>query len=117
MNICHRNIKPESILFDENNKIKLIDFGFSFCYKNTNIKINDDYGTPSYACPEMHKGEKYNLELADVWSCGILLYTMIRGYLPFSEEDEFLNEELIVKGQFDMPKNFSIQLQDLLKHD
>ena len=39
MNICHRNIKPESILFDENNKIKLIDFGFSFCYKNTLIKI------------------------------------------------------------------------------
>ena len=116
MNICHRDIKPENILFDENNKIKLIDFGFSFCYKNTNIKINDDYGTPSYACPEMHKGEKYNPELADVWSCGILLYTMISGYLPFSEEDEFLNEELIVKGQFDMPKNFSIQLQDLLKH-
>ena len=39
MNICHRDIKPENILFDENNKIKLIDFGFSFCYQNTNIKI------------------------------------------------------------------------------
>ena len=79
--------------------------------------IKKYFGIPSYVCPEMHKGEKYNPELADVWSCGILLYTMISGYLPFSEEDEFLNEELIVKGQFDMPKNFSIQLQDLLKHD
>ena len=50
-------IKPENILFDENNKIKLIDYGFSFCYKNTNIKY---FGTPSY---KMHKGEKYNSEL------------------------------------------------------
>jgi serine/threonine protein kinase len=64
----------------------------------------------------MHKEEKYNLELVDDWSCGILLYIMISGCLPFSVEDEFLNEELIIKRQFDMPKNFSIQLQDLLKH-
>ena len=64
----------------------------------------------------MNKGEKYNLELADDWSYGILLYIMISGCLPFSVEDEFLNEELIIKRQFDMPKNFSIQLQDLLKH-
>jgi serine/threonine protein kinase len=67
MNICHRDIKPENILFDKNNEIKLIDFGFSFCYGNQNLKINDDFGTPSYACPEMHKGEKYNPELPDVW--------------------------------------------------
>ena len=46
----------------------------------------------------------------------VVYYYIISGYLPFNEEDEFLNEELIVKGQFDMPKNFSIQLQDLLKH-
>ena len=116
MNICHRDIKPENILFDKNNQIKLIDFGFSFCYGNPNLKINDDFGTPSYACPEMHKGEKYIPELADVWSCGILLYTMVSGYLPFSEEDDFLNGELIIKGQFDIPKFFSVQLKDLIKH-
>ena len=116
MNICHRDIKPENILFDKNNEIKLIDFGFSFCYGNQNLKINDDFGTPSYACPEMHKGEKYIPELADVWSCGVLLYTMVSGYLPFSEEDDFLNGELIIKGQFDMPKFFSVQLKDLIKH-
>ena len=50
-------IKPENILFDENNKIKLIDYGFSFCYKNTDVKY---FGTPSYT---MHKREKYNPEL------------------------------------------------------
>ena len=50
-------IKPENILFDENNKIKLIDYRFIFCYKNTNIKY---FGTLSYT---MHKGDKYNPEL------------------------------------------------------
>ena len=42
----------------------------------------------------------------------VVFYYFISGYLPFREEDEFLNEELIVKGQFDKPKNFGIQLQD-----
>ena len=64
----------------------------------------------------MQKGSEYDPEKADVWSCGVLLYVMVNGYLPFSEEDDEKNKELIIKGDFYMPKELSAPLKDLLKH-
>ena len=116
MNICHRDIKPENILFDSKQHVKLIDFDFSCYYSNKETYLNEDLGTPSYACPEMHNGIQYKPELADVWSCGILLYVMVCGYCPFSEEDEIENQKLIIKGEYDIPPFISDSLSDLIRH-
>ena len=116
MNIVHRDIKPENILFDSYGNIKIVDFGYSCYYSNSEKTLNEDLGTPSYACPEMHKGIWYHPEQADVWSCGILLYVMTCGYLPFSEEDEEENGRLIENGEYEIPDTLSPQLQDLLRH-
>ena len=116
MNICHRDIKPENILFDSKQHVKLIDFDFSCYYSNKETYLNEDLGTPSYACPEMHNGIQYKPELADVWSCGILLYVMVCGYCPFSEEDEIENQKLIIKGEYEIPPFISESLSDLIRH-
>ena len=116
MNIVHRDIKPEHILFDTAGNIKLTDFGYSCYYNSKNNILNEDVGTPSYACPEMHKGMWYKPEQADVWSCGVVLYVMVCGYLPFSEEDEEENVRYIEKGDYEIPSYLSPQLVDLIKH-
>ena len=116
MNICHRDIKPENILFDSKGQIKLTDFDFSCYYSNKQMRLHEDLGTPSYACPEMHKGETYSPELADVWSCGVLLYVMVCGCCPFNDEDENENQNLITQGIYDIPSYLSESVVDLLKH-
>ena len=115
MNICHRDIRPEHILFDKNNKPKFIGFSYSSFYKKEK-SINDSYGSLLYACPEIIQGENYDPEMADVWSMGVLLYVMVCGYLPFSDESNEKNKILIVNGKVDFPKEISNKLKDLLKH-
>ena len=116
MNIVHRDIKPENVLFDSNGNVKIIDFGYSCYYSNSDTLLNEDIGTPSYACPEMHKGIWYRPEQADVWSCGILLFIMVCGYHPFSEDEEEKNEVLIESGDYNIPDTISPLLKDLITH-
>jgi 5'-AMP-activated protein kinase catalytic alpha subunit len=117
--IVHRDIKPENILLDTiERKIncKLIDFGISRSYQK-NTFIETPCGTASYAPPEMHKGESYDGILSDVWSSGVLLFSMVCGYLPFNEEDEYENIRNIIKGNYYIPEDeLSPELTDLLKH-
>jgi non-specific serine/threonine protein kinase len=73
---------------DENNsKLKIIDFGLSTFYSKNEL-LSSPVGSILYAPPEMHLSEKYSGELADIWNAGLVLYFMVCGYLPFSEEDE-----------------------------
>ena len=113
--ICHRDIRTEKILFDKNNKPKLVGFSYSTFYTQGK-KIRDNYGSLCYACPEIIQNDYYNPELADVWSLGVVLYVMICGYLPFSEDDDDKNKELIIKGDVDYPPEISNKVKDLLKH-
>ena len=115
MNICHRDIKPQNIMYEPSKKkVKIIDFDYSCYYMSKDIYLTDDLGTPSFACPEMHQGLHYKPELADVYSCGVLLYVLVTGYLPFSKEDEEENEKLIVNGEYEMPKDISKECQVLI---
>ena len=82
--IIHRDLKPENLLLDDNNHIKISDFGLSTFYSKNNY-LQTACGTPSYAPPEMLEGQEYNGEATDVWSCGIILYAMLCESLPFSE--------------------------------
>ena len=115
MNICHRNIRTEHILFDKNNRPKIIGFGYSSFYESNKV-IEGAYGSLCYACPEIIDEMPYNPELADVWSLGVILYVLICGYLPFSDEDDNKNKILISNGKIDFPKEISNKLKDLLRH-
>ena len=102
MNICHRNLRAEHILFDKNNRPKIVGFGYSSFYEK-NKKIKGAYGSLCYACPEIIDEQPYNPELADVWSLGVILYVLICGYLPFSDEDDDINKTLISEGKIEFP--------------
>ena len=115
MNICHRNLRTEHILFDSNNRPKIVGFGYSSFYES-NKNIEGGYGSLCYTCPEIIDDKPYNPELADVWSLGVILYVLICGYLPFSDEDDIKNKNLISSGNIDFPKEISNKLKDLLKH-
>ena len=115
MNICHRNIRAEHILFDKNNRPKLVGFGYSSFYEKGK-KIEGAYGSLCYACPEIINEQPYNPELADVWSLGVILYVLVCGYLPFCEEEDSKNLILISEGKVEFPKEMSNKLKDLLRH-
>ena len=115
MNIAHRNLRTEHILFDKNNRPKIIGFNYSTFYQKEK-KIDGMFGSLCYICPEILNEEQYNPELADVWSLGAILYVMICGYLPFSEENDEKNKNNIIEGKVEYPKEISNKIKDLLKH-
>ncbi|KAF9412513.1 hypothetical protein BGZ94_001013, partial [Podila epigama] len=84
--ICHRDIKDENIVIDNDFVVKLIDFGSAVIVPKPQGKLFDRfYGTINYASPEILKGEKYRAESAEIWSLGILLYTILYGEVPFND--------------------------------
>ena len=113
--ICHRNIRPDNILLDENNeKIKIIDFGLSTTYTKNEL-LNSPVGDIIYAPPEMHLSEKYSGELSDIWNAGLVLYIMVCGYLPFCDEDEEKNINHIITGFYEIPSNISSFCAEIIK--
>ena len=77
-------MKPENILLDNLKNLKLCDFGLGNIYKEGE-KLKTACGSPCYAAPEMLKGLAYVGIGADLWSCGVVLYTMVCGSLPFED--------------------------------
>ena len=114
LQICHRDFRLEHIMLDSNNIPKIIDFGFSSFYKRGE-ELEEPVGSLSYACPEIIQQKKYEPELADVWTLGVTLYVMVCGYLPFSEEDDKKNNELIIEGKVEYPSEIGNICKDLLK--
>ena len=114
----HRDIKPENILINEDTKeLIIVDFGLCNSYSNSNKDLlTSACGSPSYAAPEMLNGEKYRGPPVDIWSCGVVLYAMLCGYLPFEDEDNN-NDALydkICEGKFEIPNYISEKARDLL---
>ncbi|CAD8067762.1 unnamed protein product [Paramecium primaurelia] len=112
--IAHRDLKPENLLFDESRNLKVADFGLSNLYKN-NEYLKTACGSPCYAPPEMLHGKPYLGEKSDIWSCGIILYVMLCGFLPFEHENTRKLYEMIKYENYEEPKNVSYIAQDLLK--
>ena len=81
-NISHRDIKLENIIIKDKSEIKIIDFGFSACHPKDQL-LNFFCGTPNYMPPEIILKKDYIGEFADIWSIGILLYTILCGSFPF----------------------------------
>lgn len=111
--IAHRDIKPENILMDGNMEIKLIDFGFSAFVQHDQL-FSTKCGTPNYAAPEVITGLKYDGLKADVWSAGVVLYTLIFGQLPWTKinQAQLLNQ--ISRGEYFIPMSVSNECTDII---
>jgi len=107
-NIAHRDLKPENILLDANNNAKVIDFGVGTEF-HENQKFNTFCGSFPSIAPEIIAGNEYEAPPVDMWSCGVILYTMITGDSPFLCSTE------IETADFPIPKNISSDCLDLLK--
>jgi MAP/microtubule affinity-regulating kinase len=113
MNVTHRDIKMENILVDDELNVKIIDFGFSVCSPPTQ-KLRIFCGTPSYMAPEIVNKEKYLGPPTDVWSLGILLFTLLAGHFPFrgvTEKDLFRS---ISRGIVTYPTGISEEVKILI---
>jgi len=115
MGITHRDIKPENILLDKDKEnIKVIDFGLSNYCTDKNL-LHSSCGSPCYASPEMLSGKPYIGISTDLWSSGIVLYSMLVGSLPFDEQELHKLYEQIKVGKFYLPSTLSLEAMDLLK--
>lgn len=106
-------MKPENLLLDESNNIKIVDFGLGNLYQEGQL-LKTACGSPCYAAPEMIAGRKYRGVETDVWSCGIILFAMICGYLPFEDKNTSKLYEKIMKGDFSFPPFVSPDAKDLI---
>ncbi|XP_063546731.1 testis-specific serine/threonine-protein kinase 3-like [Cydia strobilella] len=104
LNIAHRDLKCENILITANYNVKLTDFGFArtVVRRGTDILSETYCGTLSYAAPEILKGIPYFPKMADMWSVGIILYTMLNQALPFKENtvQELYEKQVKKKWRF-----------------
>ncbi|KEG08980.1 putative serine/threonine protein kinase [Trypanosoma grayi] len=109
---AHRDLKPENLLLDINGTLKVSDFGLS--------NLQQDYllqtvcGTPNYAAPEVLMERGYNGLSADIWSCGVVLYVMLAGRLPFEDTDMNTLLAKIGRGEYHMVRHASDAAKDLI---
>ncbi|GAB6026005.1 hypothetical protein CHUAL_011970 [Chamberlinius hualienensis] len=112
--ICHRDLKPENLLLDEKNNIRIADFGMASLQPEGSL-LETSCGSPHYACPEVIRGEKYDGRRADVWSCGVILYALLVGALPFDDDNLRQLLEKVKRGVFHIPHFVPPDCQNLLR--
>src|SRR5271156_3653986 len=112
--IVHRDLKPENLLLDQNMNVKIADFGLSNIMTDGNF-LKTSCGSPNYAAPEVISGKLYAGPEVDVWSCGVILYVLLVGRLPF--DDDFIPAlfKKIAAGSFVTPAFLSPAAVKLIK--
>ena len=111
-NIVYRDLKPENILIDKSGYLKLTDFGFAKTIEGRTYTL---CGTPEYLAPEIILNKGHGKPV-DWWTTGILLYEMIAGIDPFSDDDPMMVYQKILKGKIKFPSNFDSNAKSLIKH-
>ncbi|XVE80775.1 hypothetical protein DITRI_Ditri15bG0007400 [Diplodiscus trichospermus] len=114
--VCHRDLKPENLLLDEHGNLKVSDFGLSALAesKQQDGLLYTTCGTPAYVAPEVINRKGYDGCKADIWSCGVILYVLLAGYLPFHDPNLMEMYRKIGKAEFKFPNWFSPEVRKLL---
>uniref|UniRef100_A0A1D1Z643 non-specific serine/threonine protein kinase n=1 Tax=Anthurium amnicola TaxID=1678845 RepID=A0A1D1Z643_9ARAE len=105
--VYHRDLKPENLLLDSRGNLKVSDFGLSALPQQGVGLLHTTCGTPNYVAPEVLRHQGYDGSAADVWSCGVILYVLMAGYLPFNETDLPTLYRKINAAEFFCPSWFS----------
>mmetsp|Transcript_3205 Transcript_3205/g.7530 ORF Transcript_3205/g.7530 Transcript_3205/m.7530 type:complete len:762 (+) Transcript_3205:56-2341(+) len=113
MNVVHRDLKPENLLLDDQKNIKIVDFGLSNTYQDGQL-LKTACGSPCYAAPEMVAGQRYVPSRCDVWSCGVILFALVCGYLPFEDQNTSALYRKILNADYQAPKFISESARDLI---
>ncbi|KAM5575220.1 CBL-interacting serine/threonine-protein kinase 8-like [Rosa sericea] len=112
--VYHRDLKPENLLLDSLGNLRISDFGLSALPEQGVSLLRTTCGTPNYVAPEVLSHKGYDGAVADVWSCGVILYVLMAGYLPFDELDLTTLYSKIEKAQFSCPTWFPVGAKSLI---
>ncbi|CAH8277527.1 unnamed protein product [Arabidopsis lyrata] len=111
--IVHRDLKPENVLLDSKCNIKIVDFGLGNVMQDGHF-FKTSCGSPNYAAPEVVSGKHYSGPEVDIWSCGVILYALLCGTLPFSDENIPSLFDKIKRGIYILPDHLSPLARDLI---
>uniref|UniRef100_A0A0C9RSV7 non-specific serine/threonine protein kinase n=1 Tax=Wollemia nobilis TaxID=56998 RepID=A0A0C9RSV7_9CONI len=114
--VYHRDLKPENLLLDDNGNLKVSDFGLSAVpeqFRQDGL-LHTTCGTPAYVAPEVILKKGYDGAKADIWSCGVVLFVLMAGYLPFHDANIMAMYKKIYKGDFRCPSWFSQEARRLI---
>ncbi|XP_027159728.1 CBL-interacting protein kinase 18-like [Coffea eugenioides] len=114
--VYHRDLKPENLLLDENGNLKVSDFGLSALAESRRQDglLHTTCGTPAYVAPEVISRKGYDGAKADIWSCGVILFVLLAGYLPFHESNLMDMYRKISKAEYKCPNWFPPEVRRLL---
>jgi serine/threonine protein kinase len=112
--IVHRDIKLDNILLDGKGNVKIGDFGVSRLVKKGEI-MREQCGTPAYIAPEILRDRGYQGFKVDIWSAGVVLFSMLYGSVPFKASNMSELHELIIRGKFNLKEDVSEKGRDLIK--
>lgn len=115
--VFHRDLKPENLLLDSNGVLKVSDFGLSALPQQVREDglLHTTCGTPNYVAPEVINNKGYDGAKADLWSCGVILFVLMAGYLPFEDTNLMSLYKKIFKAEFTCPSWFSTSAKKLIK--
>ncbi|KAK7329831.1 hypothetical protein VNO77_24011 [Canavalia gladiata] len=111
--VYHRDLKPENLLLDNKGNLKVSDFGLSALQKPNDV-LNTRCGSPCYVAPELLLSKGYDGAAADVWSCGVILFELLAGYLPFEDQNLMRLYGKICKAEYKCPPWFTQSQKKLI---
>ncbi|KAJ4836012.1 CBL-interacting serine/threonine-protein kinase 1 [Turnera subulata] len=115
--VFHRDLKLENVLVDAKGNIKISDFGLSALPQHFRADglLHTTCGSPNYVAPEILSNRGYDGSTSDVWSCGVILYVILTGYLPFDDRNLAVLYQKIFKGDAQIPKWLSPAAQNIIR--